>query len=83
MKIGQYKVHFRHLRDENKTLCILLDGELGDTVPSISNGEAKLHPKDNFCKAKGRKVSFKKAIAIFGHSERTLLWKEYFKIFPY
>jgi len=47
----------------------------GNTV----RGTAFLHPKDNYCKDTGRKISLAKALRGLPKDERTLIWKAYFK----
>lgn len=73
-------INFSHsTKSENRhTVCELLTLE-GDTLKPFATGIAQCHPKDNFCKAVGRKRSLKRALenAGFDKSVRTQVWNAY------
>lgn len=58
---------------ERATTCIIFN-EAGEEVTS---GTANVHPKDNFCKEKGRQISLARAISSWDKSYRTEVWNEY------
>ena len=58
---------------ERATTCIIFN-EAGDEV---SSGTANVHPKDNFCKEKGRQIALTRAMATWDKSYRTQVWEEY------
>lgn len=53
--------------------CILKN----EAMEPIKNGLAWCSVKDNFCRAKGRKVSLARAIKIFDKPVRAEIWKAY------
>ena len=58
---------------ERATTCIIFN-EAGEEVTS---GTANVHPKDNFCKEKGRKISLARAIKTWDKAYREQVWNEY------
>lgn len=58
---------------ERGTTCIIFDVK-GD---EISSGSANVHPRDNFSKETGRKISLTRAIKNFNAEARTQIWNEY------
>ena len=58
---------------ERATTCIIFN-EAGEEVDS---GTANVHPKDNFCKERGRQISLARAISNWDKSYRTQIWEEY------
>ena len=58
---------------ERGTVCRVLN-EAGDQV---TYGVSNVHPKDNFCKEKGRKIALSRAISKWDKSYRTQVWNEY------
>ena len=58
---------------ERATTCIIFN-EQGDEVAS---GTANVHPHDNFCKEKGRKISLARAIKTWDKEYRSQVWDEY------
>lgn len=82
-----YKVIFQHYnkpkkvdRDWKGTLCQIIDEE---KETQVSFGQTILNPIDNYSKNLGRKLALDRALRnahIFGREERTLFWKEYFKV---
>ena len=75
-----YSVRFTHQNEQSDidikprfTKCkITVDGEQFSGV-----GYAKVHPKDNFCKEKGRKMALSRAIKTWEKDYRTQVWEEY------
>jgi len=60
------------------TRCII---EMGEEDHVISTGVALLHPRDNFCRAIGRKVALTKALANspFNKEQRGKVWSAYWE----
>ena len=58
---------------ERATTCIIFN-EAGEEVDS---GTANVHPKDNFCKEKGRQIALGRAMATWDKLYRTQVWEEY------
>lgn len=58
---------------ERATTCIIFNEE----GIEVSSGTANVHPKDNFCKEKGRKISLARAIKTWDKEYRTQVWDEY------
>lgn len=58
---------------ERATTCIIFNEE----GIKVSSGTANVHPKDNFCKEKGRQISLSRAISKWDKSYRTQVWEEY------
>lgn len=58
---------------ERATTCIIFN-EAGEEV---SSGTANVHPKDNFCKEKGRQIALARAMATWDKPYRTQVWNEY------
>jgi len=75
MILNNYKVKWLHKRKSTSCVIKLEDGT------KLITGIAFLHPKDNFCKATGRKVSLARALKLYGFSkeERKKFWSDYFR----
>ena len=58
---------------ERGTVCRVFN-EVGDQV---TYGVSNVHPQDNFCKEKGRKIALSRAISKWDKSYRTQVWDEY------
>lgn len=58
---------------ERATTCIVFN-EFGEEV---THGVANVHPNDNFCKEKGRKISLARAIKTWDKEYRSQIWDEY------
>ena len=58
---------------ERGTVCRVFN-EAGDQV---TYGVSNVHPKDNFCKEKGRKIALSRAIASWDKNYREQVWNEY------
>ena len=58
---------------ERATTCIIFN-EAGDQV---TYGVSNVHPKDNFCKEKGRKIALSRAIKSWDKVYREQVWNEY------
>jgi hypothetical protein len=71
-------VRFSHFTDPlypKGTLCeTAIDGQTADAALT------QLHPKDNFCRATGRKVSLARAIAALPKAVRTAIWRRYWEV---
>ena len=77
------KIKFKHTQivvppqvdfnNENRriTICTIEDGE------RMFVGQAICNPKDQFCKAQGRKVALADAIRFLPKTDRTTIWNEY------
>lgn len=79
---GVIAVKFQHAQTEEMkgTKCLIIKGKESDNPEGfISAGYSKVHPKDNFCKEKGRRVALKKALAesSFTKAQRAIFWEEY------
>ena len=58
---------------ERGTVCRVFN-EAGDQV---TYGVSNVHPKDNFCKEKGRKIALSRAIKSWDKAYREQVWNEY------
>ena len=58
---------------ERATTCIIFN----EAGKEVSSGTANVHPKDNFCKEKGRKISLARAIKTWDKEYRSQIWDEY------
>ena len=58
---------------ERGTVCRVFN-EVGDQV---TYGVSNVHPKDNFCKEKGRKIALSRAIKSWDKAYREQVWNEY------
>ena len=58
---------------ERGTVCRIFN-EAGEQV---TYGVANVHPSDNYCKEKGRKISLARAISDWDKDYRTQVWDEY------
>ena len=58
---------------ERATTCIIFNEE----GVEVSSGVANVHPHDNYCKEKGRKISLAKAIKTWDKEYRSQIWDEY------
>ena len=56
------------------TTCCIVFNEFGEQVTC---GVANVHPSDNFCKEKGRKISLARAIKAWDKEYRSQVWDEY------
>lgn len=70
-----YSFKFMHntIGEERGTVCRVFN-EAGDQV---TYGVSNVHPQDNFCKEKGRKIALSRAISKWDKSYRTQVWNEY------
>ena len=70
-----YSFKFMHntIGKERGTVCRVFN-EAGDQV---TYGVSNVHPKDNFCKEKGRKIALSRAITSWDKSYREQVWNEY------
>ena len=58
---------------ERGTVCRVFN-EVGDQV---TYGVSNVHPQDNFCKEKGRKIALSRAIKSWDKNYRGQVWNEY------
>ena len=58
---------------ERGTVCRVFN-EVGDQV---TYGVSNVHPQDNFCKEKGRKIALSRAITSWDKNYREQVWNEY------
>ena len=58
---------------ERGTVCRVFN-EVGDQV---TYGVSNVHPQDNFCKEKGRKIALSRAIKSWDKYYREQVWNEY------
>ena len=70
-----YSFKFQHNTTgrERGTVCRVFN-EAGDQV---IYGVSNVHPKDNFCKEKGRKIALSRAIKSWDKVYREQVWSEY------
>ena len=67
----QYTVKFRHFLDGKKvTTCDIIAGEI-----IFGSGAALCSEKDQFNRARGRKIAFARAVKAFNRNEREAFWK--------
>ena len=85
IKEKEYKVKFDHRRGysvlKDSTRCTIDNIVKKRYEYRVSYGKAYLHPKDNYDKNFGRKLSLARALKNggFNTKERTLFWEAYFK----
>ena len=60
-------------QQERGTVCRVFN-EVGDQV---TYGVSNVHPQDNFCKEKGRKIALSRAISKWDKIYREQVWSEY------
>ena len=77
MKAGELTIKWHYIeRDNHKpmTECLL---ERRNTL--LNRGSAFCHPKDNFCRDAGRRISLSRAMknACMSKEERTVIWELY------
>lgn len=58
---------------ERATTCIVFN----EFEEEVTHGVANVHPSDNFCKEKGRKIALSRAIASWDKNYREQVWNEY------
>ena len=70
-----YSFKFQHntTGKERGTVCRVFN-EAGDQV---TYGVSNVHPQDNFCKEKGRKIALSRAIKSWDKAYREQVWNEY------
>ena len=70
-----YSFKFQHntTGKERGTVCRVFN-EAGDQV---IYGVSNVHPQDNFCKEKGRKIALSRAIKSWDKVYREQVWSEY------
>lgn len=70
-------IRFTHVNEKNlrATICTVKEKNSEDI---FAQAVAKVHPNDNYCKAKGREVSFGKVLQEFvDKKDRLGFWKLY------
>lgn len=70
-----YSFKFQHntTGKERGTVCRVFNEAGNQVVYGVSN----VHPKDNFCKEKGRKIALSRAIKSWDKAYREQVWNEY------
>lgn len=70
-----YSFKFQHNTkgEERGSVCRIFNEE-GEQV---TYGVPNVHPKDNFCKEKGRKIALARAIKTWDKEYRSQVWDEY------
>ena len=70
-----YSFKFQHntTGEERGTVCRVFNEVEDQVIYGVSN----VHPQDNFCKEKGRKIALSRAISKWDKSYRTQVWNEY------
>lgn len=70
-----YSFKFMHntIGKERGTVCRVFN-EVGDQV---TYGVSNVHPQDNFCKERGRKIALSRAIKSWEKAYREQVWNEY------
>lgn len=76
---GEAHISFQHFtKDEQypRTLCRIWFDLNKDAA---SAGAAYCHPKDNFCKATGRKIALRRVLVVakLPRQDREAIWREY------
>ena len=61
------------IQQERGTVCRVFN-EKGEQV---TYGVANVHPGDNYCKEKGRKIALARAMASWDKKYRSQVWEEY------
>jgi len=82
--IKDWKIIFIHKSFEGKPVFSYIQNryvkcEIEESGILVGIGFAYCSKKDQFNKAKGRKVALRKALERFSKEDRTLIWEEYFK----
>ena len=70
-----YSFKFQHHTSgiERGTVCRVYNEDGVQVTYGVSN----VHPQDNFCKEKGRKIALSRAIKTWEKDYRTQVWEEY------
>ena len=70
-----YSFKFQHHTSgiERGTVCRVYNEE----GVQVTQGVANVHPHDNYCKEKGRKIALSRAISDWDKPYRTQVWDEY------
>lgn len=85
MKVGNYRVVFKHLKDTRTSECDIYDNDCKNDDKCVAIGEAKLYHKDTFDQDKGRRVTLHRALQkLFPNSadgshkqKRNQFWEAY------
>lgn len=78
----KYRIEWQHGWQETRCFVGPVD-TTKDNFDSLTEnkdyfiGWAYLHPKDNFCKETGRKISLSKAIQGWSRAHRSVVWAAY------
>lgn len=73
-----YKIYFNHESagcPSRTTYCEIW--ELSEPPVVVADSEASCHPRDNFCRATGRKIAYIRALAVFPRHVRREFWNNY------
>ena len=70
-----YSFKFQHntTGQERGTVCRIFNEAGEQVIYGVSN----VHPQDNFCKEKGRKIALSRAIKSWDKAYREQVWNEY------
>ena len=70
-----YSFKFQHhiSGTERGTVCRVYNEE----GAQVTSGVANVHPHDNYCKEKGRKIALSRAISTWEKEYKTQVWGEY------
>lgn len=70
-----YSFNFQHHTSgiERGTICRVYN----EDGVQVTYGVANVHPHDNYCKEKGRKIALSRAISTWEKEYKTLVWNEY------
>ena len=70
-----YSFKFQHHTSgiERGTVCRVYN----EDGVQVTSGVANVHPHDNYCKEKGRKIALSRAISDWDKPYRTQVWDEY------
>ena len=70
-----YSFKFQHHTSgiERGTVCRIYNEDGNQVTYGVSN----VHPQDNYCKEKGRKIALCRAIKTWEKDYRTQVWEEY------
>ena len=70
-----YSFKFQHntTGEERGTVCRVFN----EVEDQVTYGVSNVHPQDNFCKEKGRKIALSRAIKSWDKAYREQVWNEY------
>jgi hypothetical protein len=83
----EFEVRFHYTREayggqthRKDTVCSIYEKGEGKPKSLLSEGDALLHPYDNFNTVKGRKIALTRALAPLDKELRRAIWKGYLSV---